>query len=308
VAMTTALVESEQVNIIVYNSNVRNRAKDLLAQAGVSLAKVNFLVQKTDDVWIRDDGPIFVLKDGCSVEALDFGFNGWGYKARYRKDNQVPSAVAKYLGMDVVDLTDVTLEGGGIEVDGRGTLMATRSSVLENGRNPAMTETRMESVMREYMGAERVIWLDGADGGGEDITDYHVDGFARFGNTRTIVTMNERDLREWGISEKDAGTLFEATDADGVPYDFVYLPLTEKNVVTTGGEDLGFRGSYANFYTANTVVLVPGYSDPNDAVARLKLQELYPDRTVISVDSRNLVKYGGMIHCVTKQQIASKVS
>ena len=155
------------------------------------------------------------------------------------------------------------------------------------------------------MGIEQVIWLDGKFGGEDDITDYHIDGFARFGNKNTIVTMNRNDLLYWGISNKDVNTLYNAKDLDGTTYNKLYLPLTAKNVKTTWGENLGFRGSYVNYYTGNSVVLIPSYNDPNDSVARNIMQKLYPNRKVISVDNRNLIKYseyGGMVHCVTKQE------
>jgi len=309
VEMTKALVVGGEpfVNVIAYDETVASRAERLLEQAGVCLDNVEFILIKTNGVWVRDDGPVFVQNNkasegGGDVEILDWGFNGWGYDAPYRLDNEVPASVSEYLNMTRIDLTDVVLEGGAIEVDGRGTLMATRSSVLENGRNRDVTQQEMEDLMLEYMGVEQVIWLDGKYGGKEDITDYHVDGFARFGDPNTIVTMSDSDLLYWGISRKDVNTLYGAVDTSGRPYDFVQLPLSRNDVVTTWGENLGFRGSYVNFYTGNTVVLVPSYDDPNDEVARGILQDLYPDREVVLIDSRNLIQAGGVIHCVTKQQ------
>ena len=231
-------------------------------------------------------------------------FNGWGGDEAFQSDNEVPLYVAEYLDMYLVNETGVELEGGAIEVDGRGTMMATKSSVLENGRNPDLTQAQVEDAITIYLGVQQFIWLDGAYGGRADITDYHIDGFARFGNPNTIVTMSNTDLLYWGISQKDADTLFAATDMDGNAYSFLQLPLSQNNVVTSYGEDLGFRGSYVNFYTGNSVVLIPSYNDPMDEVARTKLQTLYPDRTVVSIPAANVLKNGGMIHCVTKQEAA----
>ncbi len=304
VAMTEALVESENVHIIAYNRNHRRRIRNRLRAAGVSLADVRFLLRRTDDTWVRDNGPIFVYGANGALRITDWGFNGWGFDAPYRLDDRVPAKVARHLDLPRTNLRGVVLEGGAIEVDGRGTLMATRSSILEPDRNPGLTEAELEAVLGTRLGIDNFVWLDGAPGGNADITDTHIDGFARFGTPDTIVTMRRSALRYWGLSHSDISTLYAAGDVDGVAYDFVYLPLTAHNVVTSYGYNLGYRGSYVNYYVANTVVLVPEYQDPNDAVARDLLQQLYPGRTVVGIDVRNLYRYGGMVHCVTQQQPA----
>jgi agmatine deiminase len=204
--------------------------------------------------------------------------------------------------MPRLDLNDVVLEGGAFEVDGDGVFMATRSSILEPERNPEMTQTELEAVLTENLGVRKFIWLNGAPGGQEDITDMHIDGFARFGPNGTLVTLRSADLSYWGVSAADVRTLAGASDVNGTPYRFVYLPLTANNVITTSGYNIGFKGSYTNYYVANTVVLVPTYNDPNDAAALSIIQQLYPERAVIGIDVRNLYRWGGMVHCVTQQQ------
>ena len=140
--------------------------------------------------------PIFVRnKSTGKLEILDWGFNGWGYDTPYKLDNTIPVGAANQLKMKRVNLNDVVLEGGAVEIDGRGTLLATRSAVLKNKRNPGMTEAEMESYMRKYMGITNVIWLEGGPGGKEDITDTHIDGLARFGDPNTIVSMNRKQLK-----------------------------------------------------------------------------------------------------------------
>ena len=169
-----------------------------------------------------------------------------------------------------------------------------------------MTQAAMEGYMRRYMGIVNAIWLEGSPGGNIDITDTHIDGLARFGNPNTIVTMSRNDLIYYGLPNSDVDILYDAKDANGVPYSFVYLPLTQNDVVTTYGKNLRFKGSYINFYVANKVVLIPSYNDPNDEIARKKLQNLYgSSRKVIKIDVRNLYLNGGMIHCVTQQQPAA---
>jgi agmatine deiminase len=207
--------------------------------------------------------------------------------------------------MPRVDLNDVVLEGGAIEVDGRGVLLATRSSTREPNRNAELSEAELEAVLADQLGVSKFIWLDGAPGGKEDITDMHIDGFARFGTPNTLVTMSRTDLRQWGLSSTDVETLYRASDVDGAAYRIVQLPLTARDVVTTYGYKLGYKGSYVNYYVGNTVVLMPAYNDANDAVAKSILQGLYPGRSVIGIDVRNLYRNGGMVHCVTQQQPAA---
>jgi len=191
-------------------------------------------------------------------------------------------------------------EGGSVEIDGNGTLMACKSSILNTNRNNGMTQAQAEAIFTKYLGVTNFIWLDGQ--AGLEITDQHIDGFARFGNATTIVTMENVDLIDFQVKQTDINKLLAAKNKNGQAYSFLKLPLSQNNVVTTFGKNLGYKGSYCNYYIANTKVLVPIYNDPNDAAAIAKIQTLYPTRTVVGVDVRNLYENGGMIHCVTQQQ------
>lgn len=302
VAMTKALATSELVRIVAYNATEKTRIQNLLSLAGVPLGRVSFLIKPTDDVWVRDNGPIFTINDQQRLQITDWGFNGWGGDTKYTLDNTVPSSVATQLSLPRVDLNSVILEGGAFEIDGKGTFLATKSSILEPKRNPNLTQAALEKTLSAQLGVKKFIWLDGAPGGTEDITDTHIDGFARFGTPDTLVSMSTADLTYWGISSADITRLANATNVDGVKYNKVLLPLTAKNVVTTYGKNLGFKGSYVNYYVGNTVVLVPQYADANDSVAKSILQKLYPTRNVVGIDVRNLFANGGMVHCVTQQQ------
>ncbi len=192
------------------------------------------------------------------------------------------------------------VEGGAFEIDGHGTFMATKSSILNSNRNPGMTQGQAEAIFSQNLGVTNCIWLDGVPG--LEITDMHIDGFARVGDENTIVTMNAANLNYWEVPQSDITKLYAAKDANGQSYDFMYLPLTQNNVKTAYGKNLGYKGSYVNFYVANTKVLVPFYNDPNDLLAKNILQSLYPTKTVVGIDVRNLYENGGMIHCVTQQQ------
>lgn len=302
VAISKALVSNEKIHIIAYNASEQTRITNLLITAKIPLANVTFLLRQTDDVWVRDNGPVFAYDSSNKLKILDWGFNGWGFDTVFSKDNSVPAGVAAALKLPAINLNDVTLENGAIALDGKGVAMATRSSVMDLTRNPDLTEDEMNEVLRTYLGVKKIIWLDGKDGGNEDITDMHIDGFVSFAPNGKIVTMSDADLDYWGLSAADIKTLHAATDTAGLPYQRILLPLTAKNVVTTYGKNLGYKGSYANYYVANKVVLMPSYNDPNDAVAKGILEKIYPGRTVIAIDVRNLYANGGMIHCVTQQQ------
>ncbi len=308
VAMTSALVGGEKVHIIAYNTTEKNRIISLLNTAGVSLTNVDFFIFQTNDVWVRDNGPIFVRDSNDNLLIQDWGFNGWGGKFNYNLCNQIPSAIGTAISIPVIDLNAIMVnEGGAFEIDGNGVLMACKSSIISQSpqnsiRNPGMTQSQAETVFTQYLGVTKFIWLDGNVGDPNDVTDFHIDGFAKFLNSDTLVTMNNADLVYWGASASDISTLYGASNINNTVYTKVYLPLTQNDVATTNGNNLGYKGSYVNYYVANDVVLVPNYNDPNDVVANGIIQLLYPNRTVVGIDCRNLYKWGGMVHCVTQQQ------
>lgn len=302
IAMTRELVSGEKVHIIAYNQQAKQHIIEKLKAAGISLDNVDFHIFKTNDVWVRDNGPIYIRNIESGKLAVEgWGFNGWGGKEPYRYSERIPLKVAEATDMPFVQLNKkMILEGGAVELDGRGSLMATRSSILNGNRNPGMTQSEAEAFMTAYLGATHFIWLEGVPG--LEITDMHIDGFARFGDKNQIITMSREDLRIWELPRKDIDYLYRATNPQGEPYEYVILPLSKNSVMTASGKDLGYRGSYVNYYISNDKVLVPVYNDPNDAVALAIIQQLYPTRHVVGIDVRNLYAHGGMIHCVTQQQ------
>lgn len=309
VAMAQALTTSEQLHIIAYNQAEKDRIAALLTAAGVSLTKVDFKIHPTDDVWVRDNGPIYARDKNGSLIIQDWGFNGWGEKIddlsgqpiQFANCNAIPAKIGADQGRVVVDINSIMInEGGSVEIDGHGTLMTCKSSVLNKNRNPGMSQVDAERIFTKYLGTTNFIWLDGQ--AGLELTDQHIDGFARFGNGTTIVTMTENDLLDFDVKQSDIDRLYAAKNKDGIAYTFLKVPLSQHNVKKTDGTDLGYKGSYVNYYIANTKVLVPNYNDPNDAVANGIIQTLYPTRTVVGIDVRNLYANGGMVHCVTQQQ------
>lgn len=309
VAMTKELVTSEKVHIIAYNEVEKKRINTLLNNAVIPTQNIDFKIYKTDDVWVRDNGPIYVKDKKGNLVIEDWGFNAWGEKTdalsgnpiKFSNCDSIPSKIASDQELRIIDLNNIMInEGGSIENDGQGTLMACKSSILNENRNPEMTQIEAENIFEKYLGVTNFIWLDGQPG--LELTDQHIDGFARFGNSTTIVTMKQNDLLEFDVKQSDIDKLYSSKNKDGKQYTMVKVPLTQNNVKKTDGTDLGYKGSYINYYIANNKVLVPNYNDPNDDVAIEIIKTLYPKREVVGIDVRNLYANGGMIHCVTQQQ------
>lgn len=309
VAMTKALHVAEKVHLIVYNQAEHRRVQKLLEDTDgidMELGSIDFYEFPTDDVWVRDNGPIFVFGPIHSVDLnnnniLDYEphnlhisnwlFNAWGNKSECFYDNYIPLKVGHALHLPVLDIPMVH-EGGSVEVDGRGTLMAKKSSILNSNRNPGWTQANAEAFYRQYLGVTNFIWLEGKKGG--DITDDHIDGTARFANGDTIVTFYKEDF----LQPKELKILQNAVDVEGNPYKIVHLPCTKHKL-----KEVGDYGFYLNYYVGNKVVLVPSFGDPHDAVAVEKIQSvLYPNHEVISIPFAEIYRDGGMIHCVTQQQ------
>ena len=184
-------------------------------------------------------------------------------------------------------------------MDGSGTLMACKSSVISKNRNPELTQKEAEEYFRTYLGATNFIWLEGVTD--QDITDAHIDGIARFYDDRTLLTVSEDDFFELyeDMPEKDYDTLISASNGEGIPYEIVEIPMTERNV-----SGLDYKGSYLNYYVGNDVLLLPIYGDANDELAIEILADLYEYNEIVPIDVTALYRYGGMLHCVTQQQPA----
>lgn len=301
VALAKEIVDVEKLHLIVYDQVEKNRVVNLLEKNNIPLTNIDFRIYPNDDVWVRDNGPIFAKDSSGKLVIEDWGFNGWGNKAKFSNCNQIPQKIAIDNGIPVVDLNSVLInEGGSIEIDGSGTMMATKSSILNNNRNPNKDQNTVEQTFTKYLGVTNFIWLDGV--AGIEITDMHIDGFARFFDDKIILTMDDQDLTEWQVPSTDIAKLKSAKNAKGEQYSIKTVPLTKENVTTAYGKKLGFKGSYINYYILNNKVLVPNYKDPNDSVANSIIQSLYPGRKVVGIDVRNLYENGGMIHCVTQQQ------
>lgn len=300
IEMTRALHTGETVHIIVYNEEEQTRVKNVLLANEVNLEKIDFVIMETDDVWMRDAGPIFTIKDNKELVIANFIFDGYGNAIEpeyYAKDAKIASNIASLKGFECINI-DMVLEGGSVEIDGNGTLIAAKSCVVGTERNTDMSIKEVEKLLKKYYGVTNIIWIEGLKN--EDVTDGHIDACVKFAEGNKLVTLPHDDFM-WYCSEteEDWETVKNAKNAEGVPYEIVEIPLTE-----TFYEELEDYGCYLNYYVGNEVVLVPIYGDVNDQVAMDMIAALYPTRKVVGINCLNLALFGGMVHCVTQQQPA----
>ena len=253
--------------------------------------------------WCRDHGAIFIVNDETGkVAATSWQYNAWGGKyPEALPDNEISGAMARLLGLPEYDAGQV-LEGGSIDCNGCGTVLTTESCLLNPNRNPHLNRSQIEAQLRDYFGFEKVLWLhDGIMG---DDTDGHIDDITRFINPETVVTVieeNENDVNYRPLQE-NYQRLCRMTTEDGSPLNVITLPMPAP--VVMDGERL--PASYANFYIANSVVLLPVFDDPHDADAIAILQEAFPDRRIVPINSCELVWGLGSFHCLTQQVPAGR--
>ncbi len=302
VEMVRVLAEHETVCINVGDEAMEEDARRRLAAGDVDVAGgVRFYRVPTDDTWVRDHGPVFLNREreGRREQAIaDFGFDSWGRKyGPWEQDDAVPARLAELLGLPRFQAGAV-LEAGSIDGNGRGTILTTESCLLNPNRGAGRTRERMEALLRGFLGATNVLWLgDGIEG---DDTDGHVDDLARFVDAGTVVTVVEEDARDpnYRPLRDNLARLRAMRDQDGKPLALATLPMPPPLFVA------GQRcpASYANFYLANGVALVPTFDAASDARALAVLRELLPDRQVVGIPSSDLVYGLGAIHCMTQQQ------
>lgn len=294
--LVRAIARHEEVRILTNDEEAENDGRVRLS--GVD--NITWLRVPLDDVWLRDSGPIFVVRADGAVSFVHWRFNAWGRKFDWRHDDGVPEAIAEALELDHFDV-EVVMEGGALETDGRGTVLTTRQCLLHAERNPSFNVTAIEGVLRDNLGCERVVWLErGLEG---DHTDGHVDTIARFVNERTIVACVAEDPTDpnQDVLRKNIEVLRAARNVDGEAYDVVevFLPRERRFLC---GERLAM--SYVNFYIINGAVLVPQFGDANDVHALEVFCRVFPGRAVTGLPSTELVTGGGSIHCLTQQQPA----
>ena len=299
------LAPQERIRLIVRDRPQEVRVRRTLAKVGVDLARVDLFRWPTDRSWCRDVGPLFVVDPAGRRAVAQFRFNGWSKYRNWTRDARIPVRAAQALELPLRpverDRRPVVLEGGAIDVNGRGSILTTEECLLDTEvqvRNPGYGRADYEQLFAEVLGAANTIWLGRGIAG--DDTHGHVDDLARFVSPTTIVLCRERDPNDanYAALEENRERLEAARLEDGSRPEVVTLPMPRPLVFD--GQRL--PASYANFYVANGVVLVPTFNDPTDRVALGTLAELFADREVVGIHAVELVWGLGTLHCLSQQE------
>jgi len=307
--MVRKISAGETVRLLVGSLAEEQRARSYLTLAGADVAHVEFLVHPTNRGWMRDSGPVFVRRSRPKRETavVHFHFNAWAKYPDWQKDRRVPEMAAKHLGKRLFDARaggrPFILEGGGIDVNGRGSLLTTEECYLHptvQVRNPGLSKSGFETALQDNLGVTNFLWLAGGPVG--DDTHGHIDDICRFVNPRTLVLIREDNRRD--INYRPLAENWERVRdfrlEDGSKPEVVALPMPAP-LFFDGGR---LPASYANFYISNAAVLVPTFNDPNDRVALGILGELFTDRPVVGIHAVDLVLGFGTLHCLSQQQPA----
>ena len=258
---------------------------------------VEILELPINDAWCRDTGAIFLLNDKHELGGVDSDFNCWGYKENFELDDKIAKFMiektkAKYFKNNMV------LEGGSINVNGKGTLITTEQCLLNKNRNPELSKEQIEKNLNDYFGVSKIIWLKhGTDEG----TDGHVDNVACFSNSNTILTMTCSDKSDsyYDLLSENLEILKSSTDQDGNPINIIELEMSKKRLIPNDDEP----SSYINFYISNNAIILPIFGDePADENAKKILDSQFQNRQIVCLDGRDILLGGGNIHCITQQQ------
>lgn len=294
----------EIVYLIVADNKLQDKVHDMLNIADVNTKNVQYVILKTNRSWMRDSGPIIVETEKGKYEAINFNFNGWAKYSNYQLDKNVPKIIADTLKIPMTTATYkgklVVLEGGAIDVNGKGTLLTSEECLMHASiqvRNEGFTKKDYEAIFKEYLGVTNVIWLkDGIQG---DDTHGHIDDLCRFINEDTIVTVVENDQNDANYKplQENLEILKTAKLENGKSPKIIALPMPKKLIF----DGIRIPPSYANFLIINKAVLVPTFNDPNDRVALNILAECFPDREIIGISAIDLIWGFGTLHCLSQQ-------
>lgn len=291
----------QQVLVTLPDETTRARVARTLSHLGAPPERLTLIVAACDDTWARDYGPLTVSDNG-QPRLLDYRFTGWGGKFAAERDNALNDVLARagVFRAPLHDCQHLVLEGGAVESDGRGTLLTTRRCLLNPNRNPGLDQAGIEQHLREDLGIERVLWLDHGYLAGDD-TDSHIDTLARFCDENTIAYVRcddpeDEHFEALGAMERELEAL---RTRDGTPYRLVPLPWPRPCFDPEDGHRL--PATYANFLIINGAVLMPSYADPADRHALAALAGAFPQRDIVPVDCRQVIRQHGSLHCLTMQ-------
>ena len=296
--------EGERVNLFVRDMVMQKKVTDLFKKENIDLRRVKFFRSDYADVWFRDYGPTFVVSEKRELAMVNWIFNSWGEKyEELLRDGKIPSVINRKMRIPRFE-PGIVLEGGSIEVNGKGTVLTTEQCLLNKNRNPSLTKKEIEGRLKDYLGATKVVWLKNGIMG--DDTDGHIDDLARFVDPKTVVCAFEEDEKDenYYILKENYEILLNSTDQNGERLNIVQLPMPRR----TGENGERLPASYANFYVGNGTVLVPIFEHDNDKPALSVLQKQFPGRKVVGINCTDIVYGLGTIHCITQQQPSAKIA
>jgi agmatine deiminase len=291
--------KSEIVRINVADEEMKSFAIGHLQAAGVDLSRVEFFMHPTNDAWCRDHGPAFLLNKETGKKAIvDWGYNAWGGKyPPFDLDDVIPTRIAEQYNLPVF-YPGIVMEGGSVEFNGDGTVLTSKSCLLNPNRNPHLSQEEIEKYLCDYYGQKQVLWID--DGIVGDDTDGHIDDTVRFVNRNTVLAVVEENPEDenYEILQHNLRQLKELRLLDGSALNIVELPMPDAVIY----EDQRLPASYANFYIANHAVIVPTFRCAKDEVALKIIGECFPDREVVGLDSVEIIWGLGSFHCLSQQE------
>lgn len=295
-----ALTEDEFVHINVTNEEMKTFATEKLMSISVNLDKVKFYTHPTNDAWCRDHGPAFLIKPGAEQPKIiiDWNYNAWGNKyPPFDLDDRIPTLIASAYEVPVL-YPEIIMEGGSVDFNGKGTLVTSESCLMNQNRNPMLSRSGIESYLEAFYGVDQVLWVkDGIVG---DDTDGHIDDTVRFYNGDSVLTVVEENKSDenYEILQHILTDLKKMRLLNGKQLNIAELPMPDKIVY----EDQRLPASYANFYIANGVVVVPTFRCKKDDKALQIIQQAFPDRNVIGIDSTDIIWGLGSFHCLSQQE------
>ncbi len=294
------VAEGEKVNINIVDEAMKIKAVSLLEIAGADLTNIQFFFHPTNDAWCRDHGPAFLVNPAAQQKKIivKWNYNAWGEKyPPHDLDNQIPFLIGKHCDLPVIS-AGIVMEGGSVDFNGKGTVLTTTSCLLNPNRNPQLSQKQIEERLCQYYGVNHILWL--GDGIAGDDTDGHIDDITRFVNADTVVTVVEENKRDDNYEplRENVKRLKASRLENGRPLNIVELPMPAPVIY----EGQRLPASYANFYIANKYVVAPTYRDRQDDKALTLLQQCFPNRRVIGLDSGDIIWGLGSFHCLSQQE------
>jgi agmatine deiminase len=294
-----AISEHEKVRINVNDEEMKLFAEDVLSDENVNMQQVEFFFHPTNDAWCRDHGPAFIVNPNKKQKAIvDWSYNAWGNKyPPYDLDDVVPTLIGKHFNLPVFH-PNIIMEGGSVEFNGKGTLLTSTSCLLNPNRNPQLNQQQIENYLQQYYGVEQILWVDeGIEG---DDTDGHIDDTVRFVNEDTVLAVIEEDKEDENYEplQKNLNQLSAMRLQNGRQLNIIELPMPDEVIYETQK----LPASYANFYIANNVVVVPVYNCDKDDIALELIQQCFPSRKVIGINSVDIIWGLGSFHCLSQQE------